>query len=95
MSENINLTQEQIDEIKEVMSKFAEAVAEFLEIIVEKWLEFLAVIRRMFEPFFRKIEEIHDSILRLILFKKLRKWHIPDWIAFRIAKHIPRRLLLR
>ncbi len=92
MNEIQVFTPEEIEEIKEAMIKFMEVVQKFFEKVREAWDKFVIAFHQINTPMLVKIRE---GYLRLWLWIKLLHWHIPNWIAFRIAKYIPRRLLFK
>jgi len=97
MNEIQGMSEEQIEEINEAIIKFAEKIRQFLTELVEIHIQFMVEIGRAIDPLVEKLFEwildILDFQLRLKLNDRLLKWRIPKWIALRIAKHLPRRVL--
>lgn len=90
MRDQFELTPEQIERIQESMREISDILQRIWEAIIEAARAFMEELRRLFEPELRLIGEWWA---RLLLTKRLESWHIPHWLAYRIAKYMPRRFL--
>lgn len=80
-------------ELEKIMAELTPLVEEILEPIRLWWKSFCEKMREILRPFFAWLDELYEENQRTAFYIRLYNHHFPHWLAERIARYLPRRLL--